>query len=168
MGASGQDFRREDRVIVVGAGPVGLVLALRLARAGVSVLVLEAEVQPVEELRASTFHPPTLDMLEEFGITAKLIEQGLITPTWQVRMHPGGERAEFDLSVLKGHTAHPYRLQCEQWKLMRFLEEELRKLPGSDIRFGHEVTSVRQDDVAGGLDRRRRPAGRLDRRRAQR
>jgi 3-(3-hydroxy-phenyl)propionate hydroxylase len=37
-------------------------------------------------------------------------------------------------------------VQCEQWKLMRFLAEDLRELPGSDIRFGHEVTSVRQDD----------------------
>jgi 3-(3-hydroxy-phenyl)propionate hydroxylase len=37
-------------------------------------------------------------------------------------------------------------VQCEQWKLMRFLEEELRKLPGADIRFGHEVVAVSQDD----------------------
>jgi 3-(3-hydroxy-phenyl)propionate hydroxylase len=56
--------------------------------------------------------------------------------------------ATFDLSMLAGDTNHPYRVQCEQWKLMRFLEEELRKLPGSDIRFGHEVTSVRPDDDA--------------------
>jgi 3-(3-hydroxy-phenyl)propionate hydroxylase len=54
--------------------------------------------------------------------------------------------ATFDLSMLAGDTNHPYRVQREQWKLMRFLEEELRKLPGSDIRFGHEVTSVRPDD----------------------
>jgi 3-(3-hydroxy-phenyl)propionate hydroxylase len=39
-------------------------------------------------------------------------------------------------------------VQCEQWKLMRFLADELRKLPGSDVRFGHQVTSVRQNDDA--------------------
>jgi 3-(3-hydroxy-phenyl)propionate hydroxylase len=55
-----------------------------------------------------------------------------------------GPVATFDLSLLAGDTNHPYRVQCEQWKLMRFLEAELRKL-GADIRFGHEVTSVRQD-----------------------
>jgi 2-polyprenyl-6-methoxyphenol hydroxylase-like FAD-dependent oxidoreductase len=112
-------------VIVVGAGPVGLASALRLSRAGIDTLLIEAEPQLNEELRASTFHPPTLDMLEEFGVTAALIRQGLITPTWQVRMHPGGERAEFDLSLLKDQTRHPYRLQCEQWKLSRMLLTQL-------------------------------------------
>ena len=66
----------QDRVIIAGAGPVGLVAALRLASKGVPVLVLEAEDDLAIDLRASTFHPPTLDMLSEFGVTAKLIETG--------------------------------------------------------------------------------------------
>jgi len=75
-----------------------------------------------------------------------MIDVGLKAPTWQFRDRETGPVATFDLSMLAGDTNHPYRVQCEQWKLMRFLEEELRKLPGSDIRFGHEVTSVRPDD----------------------
>jgi len=113
-------------VIVVGAGHVGLACALKLSRAGIDTLLIEAEPQLNEELRASTFHPPTLDMLEEeFGVTAALIRQGLVTPTWQVRVHETGERAEFDLSILREHTRHPYRLQCEQWKLCRMLVAQL-------------------------------------------
>ena len=131
-------------VIVVGAGPVGLACALKLSRAGIDTLLIEAEPQLNEELRASTFHPPTLDMLEEFGITAALIRQGLITPTWQVRMHPGGERAEFDLSLLKDHTRHPYRVQCEQWKLSRLL---VTQLPG-ELRFETRATAVSQTPAA--------------------
>jgi 3-(3-hydroxy-phenyl)propionate hydroxylase len=135
-----------DRVVVVGAGPVGLTAASALGRRGIPTVLLAAESELVMELRGSTFHPPTLDLLDEFGIVPRMIEAGLKAPTWQFRDRETGPVATFDLSALAGDTNHPYRVQCEQWKLMRFLEEELRKLPGSDIRFGHEVTSVRQDD----------------------
>jgi len=134
-----------DRVIVVGAGPVGLTAALGLARRNIPVTLLAAESAPVQELRGSTFHPPTLDLLDEFGIVPRMIAQGLKAPTWQFRDRETGPVATFDLSLLAGDTNHPYRVQCEQWKLMRLLEEELRQIPGHDIRYGHEVESVRQD-----------------------
>jgi 3-(3-hydroxy-phenyl)propionate hydroxylase len=136
---------RNDRVIVVGAGPVGLTAALALGKRGIPTVLLEAEPAPVMELRGSTFHPPTLDLLDEFGIVPRMIEVGLKAPTWQFRDRETGPVATFDLSLLAGDTNHPYRVQCEQWKLMRFLEEELRKLPGHDVRYGHRVTSVAQD-----------------------
>src|SRR5690348_14831175 len=100
-------------VIISGGGPVGLCVALLLAEQKIDVVALEAEGEIVRDLRASTFHPPTLDMLEPLGITTTLLEQGLPCPSWQIRMHPTGERAVFDLSVLDGETRHPYRLQCE-------------------------------------------------------
>ena len=127
-------------VIVVGAGPVGLTCAVKLSRAGIDTLLIEAGAELNQELRASTFHPPTLDMLEEFGVTATVIRQGLITPTWQVRMHETGERAEFDLSILKDHTRHPYRVQCEQWKLSRMLVTQLT----GELWFGTRATAVEQ------------------------
>src|SRR5262252_2812026 len=136
---------RNDRVVIVGAGPVGLTAALALGKRGIPSVLLEAEDEPVMELRGSTFHPPTLDLLDEFGIVPRMIDMGLKAPTWQLRDRETGPVATFDLSLLAGDTNHPYRVQCEQWKLTRLLEEELRKLPGSDVRFGHEVTSVRQD-----------------------
>ena len=136
----------KDRVVVVGAGPVGLTAALALARRGIPTVLLAAEPALVKELRGSTFHPPTLDLLDEFAIVPRMIEVGLKAPTWQFRDRETGPVATFDLSLLAGDTNHPYRVQCEQWKLMRFLEEELRKLPGADIRFGHEVAGVSQDD----------------------
>ena len=135
-----------DCVIVVGAGPVGLTAALALGHRGIPTVLLAAEPELVMELRGSTFHPPTLDLLDEFGVVPRMIDVGLKAPTWQFRDRETGPVATFDLSLLAGDTNHPYRVQCEQWKLMRFLEEELRKLPGSDIRFGHEVTSVQPDD----------------------
>jgi 3-(3-hydroxy-phenyl)propionate hydroxylase len=136
----------KDRIIVVGAGPVGLTAALALVRRGIPTVLLAAEPQLVMELRGSTFHPPTLDLLDEFAVVPRMIDVGLKAPTWQFRDRETGPVATFDLSLLTADTNHPYRVQCEQWKLMRFLEEELRKLPGADIRFGHEVRAVTQDD----------------------
>jgi 3-(3-hydroxy-phenyl)propionate hydroxylase len=137
-----------DQIIIVGAGPVGLTAALALARRGIPTVLLAAEPQLVMELRGSTFHPPTLDLLDEFGVVPRMIDVGLKAPTWQFRDREAGPVATFDLSFLSGETNHPYRVQCEQWKLMQFLEEELRKLPGADIRFGHQVTAVAQSEDA--------------------
>ena len=149
-----------DRIIVVGAGPVGLTAALALIRRGIPVTLLAAEPELVMELRGSTFHPPTLDLLDEFGIVPRMIEVGLKAPTWQFRDRETGPVATFDLSLLAGDTNHPYRVQCEQWKLMRFVEEDLRK-EGADLRFAHEVTEVRQDGDSATVTAQT-PSGRVE------
>ena len=133
-------------VIIAGGGPVGLCLALLLSRAGVTVRVFEAEPAISLDLRASTFHPPTLDLLEPYGVTGDLVARGLVCPHWQIRLHPDGDRAVFDLSVLAGETRHPYRLQCEQWKLSESLLAHLQKEGHAEVIFGASVTAVTQDD----------------------
>src|SRR5689334_25378404 len=135
-----------DRVVVVGAGPVGLTAALALARRNIPTLLLAAEPELVMELRGSTFHPPTLDMLDEFAVVPAMIESGLKAPTWQFRDRETGPVATFDLSLLSADTNHPYRVQCEQWKLMRLLHDAYLEVPGAQIAFGHTVTGVRPDD----------------------
>ena len=133
-------------VLIIGAGPVGLTLAMRLGLKGHKVCVLEAQSDIETDLRASTFHPPTLDLYDEQGITAQLIESGLVAPTWQVRMNHTNEFAEFDLSILKDHTNHPYRLQCEQWRLSGFLRDYIEnKLPNVSLLWGHPCESFNQD-----------------------
>jgi 3-(3-hydroxy-phenyl)propionate hydroxylase len=124
-------------VFIVGAGPVGLTLAMRLGLSGHRVCLAEAAQDIETDLRASTFHPPTLDLFDEQGITAKLIDAGLIAPTWQVRMNHTQEFAEFDLSILKDYTSHPYRLQCEQWRLSGFLRDYIKDhLPNVSVLWG--------------------------------
>jgi 2-polyprenyl-6-methoxyphenol hydroxylase-like FAD-dependent oxidoreductase len=136
----------EERVLIVGAGPVGLVAALRLAEAEIPVIVVEAAAAIQEDLRASTWHPPTLDMLDRHGLAGPLITQGLITPTWQVRLHNTAERAEFDLGVLKDDTRHPYRLQCEQHRLGRLIVERLKSDPHVDLQFSTRLADLTQHD----------------------
>ena len=134
----------KPHVAVAGAGPVGLTLALLLGSKDIAVTVLEAEAAISEELRASTFHPPTLDMLAPYGIADRMLEAGLICPTWQVRLHPSGDRAVFDLAALKGETDYPYRLQCEQSSYCRIVLAALADYPSVELLFSTAVTSVRQ------------------------
>ncbi len=139
------DLHHRDQVIIVGAGPVGLVAALRLVRAGIPVTVLETASEPHAEPRASTFHPSTLDLLDELGLSEKLVALGRPARTWQYCMFESGERAVFDLGVLAGETRHPYRLQCEQLNLVieaaKMLDQER---PGA-LMFNVNVTGVEQD-----------------------
>ena len=103
-------------VVIVGAGPVGLVSALRLARNGVQSVVLEAADAFPIDLRASTFHPPTLDYLDELGVGETFVAMGEKAPTWQILDVETGRRAVFDLALIADKTRHPYRIQCEQYK----------------------------------------------------
>ena len=75
--------QKKAEVIIIGGGPVGLVTALKLTAAGISVIVIEKSNEPYAEPRASTFHPPTLDLLDELNITDKLLSSGRKSNKWQ-------------------------------------------------------------------------------------
>ncbi len=136
----------KTQIIIAGAGPVGCVVGLILARAGISVTILETENDLIPELRASTFHPPTLDMLDDLGVTPKLIDQGLITPKIQYRDLEDGLVAEFDHALIDDRTKHPYRLQCEQFKLTRIIAEMLKEFPHAEISFDSRFVDASQTD----------------------
>jgi len=121
---------QSDYVIVVGAGPVGLVAAVSLIENNIPVIVLEASADLAVDLRASTFHPPTLEFLDKLNLADELISRGIKCPFWQFRDRKKGEIATFDLGLLKDYTNHPYRLQAEQWKLT---EAARKRLDESDL-----------------------------------
>jgi 3-(3-hydroxy-phenyl)propionate hydroxylase len=135
-----------DQVIVAGAGPVGCTAALMLAQAGIPVTVLEAEATLPVDMRASTFHPPSLDMLARFGITERLMPQGLVAQRYQYRDRQSGEYAEFNLGVLAGIVEHPFRLQCEQFKLTQTVADMLAAYPQADLRMNTRVVGIETTD----------------------
>ena len=139
-------MKGNDRVLIAGAGPVGCVAALHLSQNGIPVTLLEACAELPEDLRASTFHPPTLDMLDELGVVERLVSEGIICPVWQYRDAQDGVIAEWDLGVLGNDTGHPYRVQCEQYKLTRIIVEELARAGSVDVRFRNRVVAASQDD----------------------
>jgi 3-(3-hydroxy-phenyl)propionate hydroxylase len=136
---------KRTEVLIAGGGPVGSVAAYMLARAGIDVILLEAHPTTPTDLRASTLHPPTLEILAKLGITDELIEQGLKAPIYQYRNRATDEILSFDLSELKDMTAFPYRLQCEQFKLARALAKRLDEAEHGEVKFGSRVISFDQD-----------------------
>jgi len=135
---------KTPHVLIAGAGPVGLVSALVLGSAGVRVTVVEGARDLSMDLRASTFHPPTLEMLAPYGLTEALLPKGLVARYTQQRDRSEGVVAEFDMQVLAADTAFPFRLQCEQWKLTQLIKSKLDQLPHVQVLFSTRVESVAQ------------------------
>ena len=136
---------KQVAVLICGAGPVGLVAGLRLALAGIETLVIDKENQVSNDFRASTFHPPTLEMLDELGLTQDLLAAGLVSPTWQIRQHETHDIARFDLSILKDDTRFPFRLQCEQRVLTRLADAKAQSTRNLQVQYGCELTELFQD-----------------------
>ena len=134
-----------ERVLIAGAGPVGLVAAANLVRHGIPVTVFEGGADLSTESRASTFHPPTLDMLADLDVAGPLIAQGLMAPKFQYRNRRDGLIAQFDFGDIADQTRHPFRLQCEQSKLTRIICDRLRGDPNFEIAFSTPVRAVTQD-----------------------
>jgi 3-(3-hydroxy-phenyl)propionate hydroxylase len=134
------------RILVAGGGPVGAVAAYRLALAGIDTVLVEAMRFPPEDMRASTLHPPTLDMLADLGVLDELELQGLRAPAYHYRNRRTDEVIAFDMGELSDVSAHPYRLQCEQFKLARLLLAKLDALPNGRVLYQHRVLGFDQDE----------------------
>jgi 3-(3-hydroxy-phenyl)propionate hydroxylase len=147
------------RVLIAGGGPVGLLCAWLLARRGVPVRLFDENDGPQADPRAATTHPATLDLLGEDGLAQDMARVGLVAPIFQFWDRPSGALvAQFDHAVLADDTAHPYVVQCEQFKTAGLLMERLRGLPNAEILFGHSAVDLRQTDASVELDVRG-PAG---------
>lgn len=124
---------------------MGLVAAAHLARSGVPVTVFEAGPNLSEESRASTFHPPTLDMLHALGAADAMIAQGLKAPSFQYRSKKHGVIGRFDFGAIADATPHPFRLQCEQSKLTRILADLMHGEANFELQFDSQVVDLNQD-----------------------
>ena len=141
---------RADGVMISGGGPVGLICALGLARQGVPVTVFERNDTLLDDPRAATTHPATLELLDELGLEEEMRKAGLVAPIFQFWDRISGDLiAEFDHALLAGETRFPYVVQCEQFKTASIALRHLQAEPNADVLFGHEVVdlSVGEDAV---------------------
>jgi 3-(3-hydroxy-phenyl)propionate hydroxylase len=140
-------MQHDDRVIVVGAGPVGAVTALALIKKGIPVTLMEGEAEPPEDQRAATIHPPTVEMLAELGLKDEAFADdasgGLLSPIFHFRDRVTGELvAVFDISLLKGEVPYPFVVQWEQYKLVRAARPHIEASGIADVRFSTKVTGL--------------------------
>jgi 3-(3-hydroxy-phenyl)propionate hydroxylase len=137
--------KRDERVIIVGAGPVGMVTALALNRQGIPVTVFDREAGPVMDQRAASIHPSTLALLDSLGVTSTIIDRGLVSHTYQYRDRVTGKMiAQFDLRDLADVFKFPFVLQYEQYKITRDIAAHYAKDQEFDVRFSHKVIDVQQ------------------------
>jgi len=130
-------------VIVVGGGPVGLIVALMLGRAGIKVTLFEQGDIVHSEPRAATIHPVTLDILDDLGVYALIEPQGIVCPI--VNYYDGKMLlASFDHALLRDETRHPWVLQCEQDKLSRTLFGMAKAVPDIALRTEARVVDCGQ------------------------
>jgi len=138
-------------VLIAGAGPVALTAAYALLRQNIPVQLFDIYATVPSEPRASTFHPPTVELLEEIGVAEELLSMGLEVRYWQQRDRRKGLVAELDLHILSDITRYPYRLHCEQHKYAGMLLRRVEEMSPGCVHRNSRVLSARQDADAAYL-----------------
>ena len=129
-------------VIVVGAGPVGLVAGCELARRGVAVRVIDKLAQPTDQSRAIAVHARSLDMFDRMGIVDEMLGTGVKAIAMQ--MHSGG-RDLFRVPFGEVDSAFPFTLTTAQTETERVLNERLQSF-GVTVERGVELIELSQHD----------------------
>src|SRR3954452_12918077 len=141
--------KASDRVIVIGAGPVGLCLSLALAQAGVRVVLIETlnDDNFLEQVpRAGTNHPATLELFDRIGLYDLIEPRGIIAPVFHYwDRHENKLIAAFDHIHLKNDTRFPYVLQCERIKIVEEALKMARAHPLIDLRLRTTFNAFEQD-----------------------
>jgi 2-polyprenyl-6-methoxyphenol hydroxylase-like FAD-dependent oxidoreductase len=130
-----------SEVVVVGAGPVGLVAGCELARRGVRVRVIEKLAQPTDQSRAVAVHARSLDMFDRMGIVDEILSTGIKAIAMQ--LYAGHSRL-FRIPLGDVDSAFPFTLNTAQTETERVLSERLHSL-GVTVERGVELVALSQD-----------------------
>lgn len=140
----------DTQILIVGAGPTGLTLAVDLARRGVAHRVVERDSAPNTATRAKTIQPRSLEVLDDLGAIDHVLKHGVAR--LPMRFHePSGAIVDRP-SISKRaddafHSPYPDPLWVGQFDVEHALRQRLREL-GGDVEFGVELVALAQDDDA--------------------
>ena len=131
-------------VLVVGAGPVGLVAGCELVRRGIRVRVIDKLAEPTDQSRAIAIHARSLDMFDRMGIVDEMLSTGIKARAMQLY---AGHSKLFRIPFGDVDSAFPFTLTTAQTETERVLAEHLESLGGS-VERGVELVALTQDDDA--------------------
>ncbi len=136
-------------VLIVGGGPAGMMAGLLLARAGVSVIVIEKHADFFRDFRGDTVHPSTMEILDQLGMLERFLKRPHDRLTRAVGTISGRDYVLGDLSHLD--TPAPFIAMMPQWEFLDFLRDEAARYPGFNL--------VMEAPVTGFIDQEGRIAG---------
>lgn len=149
MGNTGRGRKANgvEPVVVVGAGPVGMLNALGIARQGIPVTVLERHEDIVRAPRAVVYHWATLDGLDRLSILDSAVRAGFLKQDYCFLNWRTGERVRYGLSSLEGSVAHPFNLHLRQDRFVEVMLETIEResLP-VDVRWARQVIGVQNHE----------------------
>ncbi|MBI3504118.1 MAG: FAD-dependent oxidoreductase [Proteobacteria bacterium] len=127
-------------VVVIGAGPVGLALAIDLALRGTHVVLVDEDRTVSLGSRGLCYAKRTLEIFDRLGCAAPMVDKGVV---WQVGKVFFGEKQvySFDLLPESGHR-FPAFVNLQQYRLEKILVDRALEIPGLDLRFRTKVTGV--------------------------
>jgi 3-(3-hydroxy-phenyl)propionate hydroxylase len=129
-------------VVVVGAGPVGLSLAIDLAQRGQAVVLLDDADRIGDGSRAICFSKRSLEVWDRLGVAQRMVDKGVV---WKVgKVFLGREMLyQFDLLPEDGHKM-PAFINLQQYYAESYLVDRVQELPRVDLRWRNKVTGLTQ------------------------
>ncbi|RQO63942.1 FAD-dependent oxidoreductase [Variovorax sp. KBW07] len=129
-------------VVIVGAGPVGLALAIDLALRQVPVVLLDNDNTLSSGSRAICFAKRTLEVFDRLGCGDRMVDKGVSWNVGKVFFHDE-QVYRFDLLPEPGHE-RPAFINLQQYYVEGYLVERVAELPLIDLRWNHKVTGIAQ------------------------
>src|SRR5688572_13718071 len=136
---------RTGDVLVVGAGPVGLLAALGLLRQGLAVTVIDAAASVVCSPRASIYSPVTIRLFDELAILDQVRAEAIRVEHNFFCDRVTGTKWGWTSRVLEPDTPFPYYLHLGQDELAQILVRTIQALPQADLRWSTRLEGLEQD-----------------------
>jgi len=137
---------RDDHVIIIGAGPTGLLVALGLGRLGVRVTVIESDKTVNTSPRALTYMPVVLEALNDFGVLEEARKVGHECGRVRWQFQDNGNSFEADVAVLQGVVPFPFNLHMGQDRLAGIILDAIEQCENVGIRWGATLTAIKTSD----------------------